>query len=349
MINIEIDKLKILLEDILTTPSPSGCTYKVTEYIKNFLKNLNISYYEDNKGSIIASIEGENNLYQRTLSAHVDTLGAMVKNIKSNGRIGITQIGGYMFESVECENCILETQDGKNYSGTIYTTKPSVHIHGADARDLKRNQANMELVLDERASSREDIEKLGIDIGDFIFLDPRTRFTDTGFVKSRHLDDKASAAILLYAVDHIVKNNIKLPYTTNFYFSIYEEVGHGASSSIPENTKEFLAIDMGAPGDEQNSSEYHVCICAKDSSGPYDLCFRKKLIKLCHENNIDYKVDIYPFYGSDASAALRAGYDLKTALIGTGVYASHSYERTHMDGIINTLNLTISYCLSDKL
>ncbi len=344
--NIETDKLKQLLTDILTTPSPTGSTYKAINYIKSYLEELKVSYVETNKGGLIATIEGENNSYQRTISAHVDTLGAMVKNIKPNGKIGICQLGGYMFESIECENCIIETLNGKNYSGTIYTTKPSVHIHGNDARELKRSQENMELILDEKVFSKEDVQKLGINIGDFIFLDPRTKITESGYVKSRHLDDKASVAVMLYAIYHFVKNNVKLPFTTNFYFTIYEEVGHGAASSIPENTQEFLSIDMGAPGEGQNSSEYDVCICAKDSSGPYDLEFNKKLLSLCNENNIGYKIDIYPYYGSDASCALRAGWDIKTALIGTGVYASHSYERTHMDGIINTLNLTLLYCQS---
>jgi len=201
----------------------------------------------------------------------------------------------------------------------------------------------MELILDEKVFSKEDVEKLGINVGDFIFLDPKTKITENGYVKSRHLDDKAGAAIMLYAIYHITKENIKLPYTTNFFFSIYEEAGHGAAC-IPQNTKEFLSIDMGAPGENQNSTEYDVCICAKDSYGPYDLEFRKKLIKICEDNNINYKIDIYPHYGSDASCALQAGWDIKTALIGPGVYASHSYERTHMDSILNTLNLTLLYC-----
>jgi len=203
----------------------------------------------------------------------------------------------------------------------------------------------MEVILDEKVNSKSDVEALGINVGDFICFDSRTIITEKDFIKSRHLDDKASIAILLYAIKHISENNLELPYTTNFFISNYEEVGHGASAAIPENTKEFISVDMGAPGLDQNSSEYAVCICAKDSSGPYDYELKKKLIDCCKNNNISYKIDIYPYYGSDASAALRAGWDLKTALIGPGVFSSHAYERTHMDAVINTLDLVVKYSL----
>ncbi|KEI06635.1 M42 family metallopeptidase [Clostridium botulinum] len=333
------------MENLLTIPSPTGYTEKVMDYVKNQLDIVKAPYKETNKGAIIVTLKGNNDSYQRTFSAHIDTLGAMVKEIKSNGKLSLTLIGGFMCNSIEGENCTILTLENKKYSGTIQTIKPSVHISGDDARNLKRNEENMEIILDEKVFSKEDVLNLGINVGDFIAFDPRTTITENGFIKSRHLDDKASAAILLYTINHIINNNINLPYTTNFFFSNYEEVGHGASACIPNNTKEFISVDMGAPGLNQNSSEYSVCICAKDSSGPYDYSLRKTLINLCQKNNIDYKIDIYPHYGSDASAALRAGWDLKTALIGPGVFASHAYERTHMDSIISTLNLVLQYCL----
>lgn len=341
--NYNENKLKNYLKSLLTIPSPSGYTYEVCDYIKRELDKLKAPYVTTNKGAIIVSLKGENDEYQRTFSAHVDTLGAMVQEIKSNGTLGISLIGGFMCNSIEGENCSILTLSDNKYTGTIQTIKPSVHISGDEAYTLKRSSENMEVVLDEKVFSKNDVLNLGINIGDFIFLDPRTIITDTDFIKSRHLDDKASSAILLYAIDYIINNNIKLPYTTNFFISNYEEVGHGASSSIPKFTKEFISVDMGAPGLNQNSSEYSVCICAKDSSGPYDYELRKQLVDLCENNKIDYKIDIYPHYGSDASAALRAGFDIKTALIGPGVFASHAYERTHMDSIIATLNLVLTY------
>ncbi|MFT8313316.1 MAG: M42 family metallopeptidase [Clostridium sp.] len=338
-----VDKIKYYLNNILAIPSPSGFTCNIMDYIKEELHLLNVFYYTKNKGSVVAKIDGKNKDYIKTFSCHVDTLGAMVKEIKSKGTLALSPIGGFMMNSIEGENCIVETLEGKSFSGTIQTIKPSVHIH-SDAKDLKRESSNMEVVLDEKVTTKEDVENLGIDVGDFITFDPRIKFTDSGFIKSRHLDDKASTAILLYAIKYITENNIELPYTVNFLFTNYEEVGHGGSC-IPEDTKEFIAVDMGAPGTGQNSSEYSVCICAKDSSGPYDLELRKKLTNICKDKNIFYKTDIYPHYGSDASAALRAGWDIKTALIGTGVYASHGYERTHIDGILSTLDLIINYCM----
>jgi putative aminopeptidase FrvX len=333
------------IENLAKIPSPSGFTRKVVSYVEGVLKELKVDYKLTRKGALIVTIEGLNNNLERTVSAHVDTLGAMVKDIKSNGHIKFSQIGGYMLNSVENENCFLETSQGTEYTGTILTIKPSVHIH-SDARTIERSLDNMEIVLDEKISTKEDVSRLGIEIGDFIFFDTRTQVTPSGFIKSRHMDDKASAGILLGMIKYIKENNIIPQYKTNFFFTNYEEVGHGASASVTENTFEFLSVDMGAPGEGQNSTEYATCICAKDSSGPYDYEFRNKLVELCKQNNIDYKIDIYPNYGSDASAALRAGYDLKAGLIGPGVFASHSYERTHKDGILNTAKLIQVYLQS---
>ena len=316
------------------------------DYISKELNILNVPFCMTNKGAMIVTLKGKSNVYQRTISAHVDTLGAMVKGIKCNGALSLVPLGGFMMNAIDGENCTIETVNDKVFTGTIQTIKPSVHISGDEARELKRIPENMEVIIDEKVFSKEDVEELGINVGDFICFDARTTITEKDFIKSRHLDDKASVSVLLYTIKYLIENKIELPYTTNFFISNYEEVGHGASAAIPENTKEFLSVDMGAPGPGQNSSEYSVCICAKDSSGPYDLGLRKKLTQLCKENDISYKIDTYPFYGSDASAVVRAGYDVKTALIGPGVFASHAYERTHMDAMIATLDLVVKYCMS---
>ncbi len=258
--NYNETKIKYYLKNILSIPSPSGFTEKIMEYIKGELDILNVPYYVTNKGAVIATLIGENIDFQRTLSAHVDTLGAMVKKINPTGSLSIDPIGGYMMNSIEGENCTIETIDGKSFTGTIQSIKPSVHISGDDARGLKRTPENMEVILDEKISTKKEVEDLGLSVGDFICFDTRTLFTEKGFVKSRHLDDKASVAILLYAIKYIVDNGIKLPYTTNIFISNYEEVGHGASAAIPEKTKEFISVDMGCPGLDQNSSEYSVCM-----------------------------------------------------------------------------------------
>lgn len=333
------------IENLAKVPSPTGYTSKAVEYLQKTLLEEGISFQKTRKGALITVVNGKDNTRQRIVSAHIDTLGAMVKEIKPNGRLKFSQIGGYMLNSIENENCFIETMDGKNYSGTILTTKPSVHIH-SDARTLERNIDNMEIVLDEKLTTKAESEALGIQVGDFIHFDTRTQVTKSGFIKSRHMDDKASAGILLGILKYIKENNVIPEYKTTFFFTNYEEVGHGASSSVSEDTFEFLSVDMGAPGEGQNSTEYAVCICAKDSSGPYDYAFRNRLVNLCKNNSIEYKIDIYPNYSSDASAALKAGYDIITGLIGPGVFASHSYERTHSDGILNTAKLLAAYITS---
>ncbi len=344
--NIDMRYTLDKLVEILKTPSPTGNTAQAIDLVENEFNKLGINTYRTIKGALVATIQGEDDSKHRTLSAHVDTLGAMVKEIKSNGRLKITQIGGYSWNTVEGEYCVVEAANGTKYTGTIITTKASTHVHGSQTDKLERNEDNMEIRLDEKVENKEDVEKLGINVGDFVFLDPRTTVTESGYIKSRHLDDKAGVAAILSAAKYLKDNNLTPKYTTNFFISNYEEVGHGASASIPEKTFEFVAIDMAAPGDGQTSDEYSVTICAKDSSGPYDLELKRKLVETAKDNNIDYKVDIYPYYGSDASAAMRAGWEFKHGLIGPGVDASHSHERTHRDAVENTIKLAINYLLS---
>jgi putative aminopeptidase FrvX len=279
---------------------------------------------------------------KKAIVSHADTLGAMIREIKENGRISFASVGGYSGNSVECENCLIHTASGKTYSGTIYTTKPSIHIHD-DTGSFSRTFENMEIVLDEKVFSKKDVKDLDIDIGDYVSFDSRFRVTESGFVKSRHLDDKAGVAITLGVCKYIKENNILPEYSIQIFITDYEEVGHGACSGIVEEVEELLCIDMGAPGTGQNTDEYSVSICAKDSSGPYDYKMRNKLVELAKNNEIDYKVDLYPSYRSDASTALRAGMCIRTGLIGPGVFASHSYERTHKDSIRCTAELLLAY------
>ncbi len=331
------------LEELLNIPSPTGNTDRAVEFVEDRFKELGIQTRRTNKGALIATIVGENTDKEVTLSGHVDTLGGMVKEVKSNGKLKITQLGGYAWNTIEGEHVVIETMEGKKYTGTIMTTKASSHVHGSETSSIERNAENMEIRIDERVNSKEDTLKLGINVGDFVSFDPRTLVTDSGFIKSRHLDDKAGVISILGMAKHLVENNLKPKYTTNFFITTFEEVGHGAATSIPEKTFEFLAIDMAAPGEGQTSDEFSVTICAKDSSGPYDYDFRKRLINLAKKEDLSYQVDIYPFYGSDASAALRAGYDIRAALIGPGVDASHSFERIHIESVENTIKLGIAY------
>ncbi|MGL4913191.1 MAG: M42 family metallopeptidase, partial [Romboutsia sp.] len=307
------------LEELLSIPSPTGYTKEVCNYIKKMLDGLDVNYKISNKGIIVGTIEGINKNEEITFSSHIDTLGAMIKEIKPNGRLSISQIGGYMMNSIEGENCLIHTRNKKIYEGTLQTIRPSIHIHGNEAKELPRECKNYEIIIDEEVSSKEEVNNLGIEVGDIISFDTRTRVTESGFIKSRYLDDKASVAAILYVIQYIKLNNIKPKNTINFFFSNYEEVGHGSSTFIPENTSEFIAVDMGCPGENQNSTEYDVCICTKDSNGPYDYELVNKFIDICKSKSINYKLDIYPNYGSDATAALKSGMDAKFGLIGPGV------------------------------
>lgn len=341
--NINKEYITNILEDILNTPSPSGYCHGVMRKVENYVKELGFDFETTNKGCGVITLKGESSDYVVGLSAHVDTLGAMVRSIKSDGKIRFTSIGGYMMSTVEGEYCTIHTRDGKEYSGTVLTTQPSVHVYG-DARKQERKEENMEVRIDELVTSKEDVKSLGIEVGDFISFDSRTAILQNGFIKSRHLDDKAGVGALFGFMEYIKREGIKLKHTIKIVISAYEEVGHGASY-IPADINEFIAIDMGAMGEDLNCNEQSVSICAKDSSGPYDYHMVSRLIEIAKEKELDYAVDIYPFYGSDVSAALRGGNNIKGALIGPGVHASHGMERTHIDGIINTVALLIGYVL----
>ena len=334
--------VKNLLGELLNIYSPTGDTENAICFMEKKFKELNIPCRRTNKNALIATIEGEEK-EAITFSGHVDTLGLMVKEIKANGRLAFSLVGGFSPTSVETENVFIKTYNGKLIPGTALYNEASVHVYDTTTTG-QRSIKNMEIRIDEDVKTAEDVRKLGISVGDFICLDPRCRIYDSGFIKSRHLDDKACIAAMMGLAKYLVENKIKPKNTINFFISNYEEIGHG-SSFVPKNTVEFFAVDMAAPGVGQESDEKAVTICAMDSTTPYDLGMRNKLRKIAEEKNIDYRIDIYPHYGSDATAALRAGNDIRCALIGPGVDASHSYERTHILGIENTYKLMLEYLL----
>ncbi|NLW52467.1 MAG: M42 family metallopeptidase [Tissierellia bacterium] len=337
------------IKELTSIPSPTGYTKEVMRYVEKELRDMGYEPFMTNKGGVMVTLKGSNDDRHRMLTAHLDTLGAMVREIKSDGRLKLEKVGGYHFNSVEGENCLVHVaKTGKTVDGTILLHQTSVHVY-KDARTADRDEANMEVRLDEKVTSQEETEKLGIQVGDFISFNPRTIITDNGYVKSRHLDDKMSGAILLSILKNLKEENYTLPYTTHFYFSNNEEIGYGANSNIPSEVVDYLAVDMGALGDGQQSDEYTVSICAKDSSGPYNYDLRQQLVKLAADNNIAYKLDIYPYYGSDASAAMRAGYDVRHALVGAGIESSHAYERTHMDSIKATFDLIELFIKSEMI
>ncbi|NLM32893.1 MAG: M42 family metallopeptidase [Acholeplasmataceae bacterium] len=334
--------LNFILEQakkILDIDSPSGYTDKAIEYLENFCKDNNLSYEKNKKGNLIVTIPGKTN-YVIGLSAHVDTLGAIVRSINGDGTLRFSVIGGPLLPTLDGEYCKIYTRDNKVYTGTFLSNAPSAHVHES-ARSLTRDEKNMHIRIDAITKSKQDTLALGIETGNFIAIDPKTTITQEGFIKSRFLDDKISVAILLGLINYIKQHNLEIIPTLKIIFSTYEEVGHGASH-IPE-VDELIAVDMGCIGEDLNCTEQDVSICVKDSSGPYDYKMVNKLIQLAKENNLNYAVDVYPFYGSDVSAALRGGNNIKGALIGPGVHASHGMERTHIKAVENTLKLLIAY------
>jgi Cellulase M and related proteins len=332
-----------MLELLLQTPSPSGFCMSIMGLITSHVTKLGYTIQSTPKGNGIIVIPGATDTNAIALTAHVDTLGAMVRSIRSDGTIRFTPIGGYAMQTVEGEYCLIHTRDGRQYEGTVLSTKPSVHVY-SDARDWKREEANMSIRIDELVQSKEDTERLGISPGDFISWDPRVRMLPNGLVKSRHLDDKASVAALFGLLEWLKREGRTPSRTVHIIISTYEEVGHGSAYVSPDIT-EMIAVDMGAIGDDLSTTEKDVSICAKDSSGPYDYGMTSKLIELAKREEMPYAVDIYPFYGSDASAALRGGNNIRAALIGPGVHASHGMERTHADAIVNTAALLLAYIL----
>lgn len=339
---INLDYTLEIMQKICTTPSPSGFTKAVMAIVEAEFNKLGMEVHYNNKGGLITYYKGKNAAPLKAVGAHTDTLGAMVKEIKSNGRLSFTGIGGFLGHSIECENCLIHTMEGKAYTGTFHTTKPSIHVH-KDAGSLERKFENMEVVIDEKVFSKQDTEALGIEIGDFISFDSRFCITESGFVKSRHLDDKASVAIILGVCKYMKENNIVPENSIEIFITNYEEIGHGASHGIDDTVAELLCVDMGALGTGQNSDEFTVSICVMDGFGPYDYELRHRLVKLSKEVGAEYKLDIYPNYGSDGGAALKAGRNIRVGLIGPGVYASHSYERTHKDSVMNTTKLLLAY------
>lgn len=344
--NINTKEIMELIKGLVTIPSPSGNTDEVISHVDEFFTKLGIETRRNHKGGLLITLPGKNKDRHRFLTAHVDTLGAMVKEIKSNGRLKLSMIGGFKWNHVEGEYCEIETSQNQTYSGTILMHQTSVHVY-KDSGDAKRDENNIEVRLDERVTSAEDVKELGISVGDFVSFDPRVEITKSGFIKSRHLDDKASVALLMHVVKQLQEEGIELPHTTHFLISNNEEIGYGGNSNIPLETEEYLAVDMGAIGDGQSTDEYTVSICAKDSSGPYHLGLRKHLENIAKQNQIQYQMDIYPYYGSDASAAIRAGFDVKHGLIGPGIDASHAFERTHETSLLHTGRLIYQYLKSD--
>ena len=327
---------------LLAIDSPTGFTHMAAAWVKEAFENLGYPAEITTKGGVLVDLGGENQQDGLLLAAHTDTLGAMVAEVKGNGRLRLTPLGGMNANNGEAENVRIYTRAGKIIEGTAQLCNASVHVNG-DYSSAKRSFDTVEVVLDEDVNSAADTRNLGIEVGDIVCFDPRTRRTASGYLKSRFLDDKLSVGILLGFAKYCKDNAIQLPRRTWVHVTVYEEVGHGGSGSLPAGVTEAISVDMGCVGSGLQCTEKQVSICAKDSGGPYSYEVVGKLIAAAKATQADYAVDVYPFYGSDVEATLRAGFDIRHGLIGAGVYASHGYERSHIDGVYNTLKVLCGY------
>lgn len=340
---LSINKEYVLktVKELLEFDSPTGFCFDIMKTISQRAEKFGYAFQTTTKGCGVITIPGKSNDKVIGLSAHVDTLGAMVRSITGKGTLKFTLLGGPIVPTLDAEYCKIRTREGKIYTGTFLSTSPAAHVY-ADSSSKKRDAENMEIRIDEKVLNKADVQNLGICAGDFIFIDPKTTITESGFIKSRFIDDKGSVACLMGLLELMSREKITPEYTTKIFISVYEEVGHG-SSYIPSDITEMIAVDMGCIGDDLNCTEYDVSICAKDSGGPYDYNMVTELVNLSKDNKLDYVVDIYPMYGSDVGAALKGGNNIRGALIGPGVHASHGMERTHYNAMENTIKLLYLY------
>jgi putative aminopeptidase FrvX len=343
---VDTQELLNFLANLLNTPSPTGFSHQAIAYTEATLSAYEAVRLErTRKGALLATWEGKQSDSPRGLTAHTDTLGAMVKEIKSNGRLKLTKIGGFPWNTVEGEGCTIFASKGDPLRGALLLNDASVHVYGAKVGENKRDDDNMEVRIDARTISADQTTALGIQVGDFVAFDPRVEITHD-FIRSRHLDDKACVACLVAAIKGLHDQDLKPTQTAYILISNYEEVGHGAAGGFPADLTELLTVDMAAVGSGQASDEFHTTLCVKDSGGPYHHEFSQRLRQLAEANAIDYRVDVYPYYGSDGEALWRSGADIAVGLIGPGVDASHNYERTHLDALVATTQWVMAYLLS---
>lgn len=328
--------------ELLGIDSPSGFTERAAEWVKNRFEALGYKAEITEKGGVLIDLGGRNDKDALLLEAHTDTLGGMVAEIKGSGRLRLTNLGGLRAENCEAENARVYTRGGRVIEGTLQLCNASVHVNGSYG-DTKRNFDTTELVLDEDVKTAEDVRALGIEVGDIVCFEPRTRITSSGYIKSRFLDDKLSVGILLGLARYMKDKNVQPERRVYVHITVYEEVGHGGAGSVPAGVTEAISVDMGCVGEGLQCTERQVSICAKDSGGPYSYQVVGKLIEAAKSEGADYAVDVYPHYGSDVEATLGAGCDIRHGLIGSGVYASHGYERSHIDGVYNTLKVLKGY------
>jgi putative aminopeptidase FrvX len=339
---ISTDYLTKTLVDLLNTPSPTGDTEWAISFVQQELEGMGVQTRRTFKGALLAHLDGLESNRPRALTAHIDTLGAMVAEVKPNGRLRLTALNGLMWPTVESEGVSVATRSGRQIRGSIVLKNGAGHVN-KEASTAPRTADNLEVRLDALTRSSEETRLLGVEVGDFVYFDPRVEVSEAGFIRSRFIDDKACVACALAAIKSLVDSGITPAQDTTVLISNFEEVGHGGMDGLPVNLHELVVLDMACIGEGLQGDEFHCSVCVKDSSGPYSRGLTDKIRTIADQRGIDLKADIYPYYGSDGSAYWRSGGGAEVALIGPGVDTSHGYERTHRDALIDTAALVAEY------
>jgi peptidase M42 family hydrolase len=342
-IEIDQDYLVKILRNLLQIPSPAGYTDSIVHFVGEELKNLGIPFDVTRRGAIRADIVGKQKSPDRAIVAHLDTLGAMVRALKPNGRMEIAPIGHWSARFAEGAKATIFMDNQKSSRGTILPLKASGHVYNEEIDTQPVGWDQVELRPDQEVRSKEDLLKCGFNVGDFIAIDPDTEFNPNGYINSRHLDNKAGVALLLAAAKAIVNSSAELPVDCHLLFTISEEVGSGASAVLHQDVSEMVSIDNSTPAPGQNSIEEGVTIAMMDSTGPFDYHLTHKLIGLCQDNEIPHARDVFRYYRCDAASAVEAGNDLRTSLVCFGCDASHGYERTHIKSLVSLARLLALY------
>ncbi|MBE6638485.1 MAG: M42 family metallopeptidase [Ruminococcaceae bacterium] len=340
---IDTSYLLQTMQQLIETPSPTGYYVKIKPVLEELAQALGYTVTYDNRDTTYITVPGEDSSKTVCVSSHADTLGFMVRGINGDGTLRIRALGGINYANVEGENVTVHTRNGKTYTGMLACTHHSSHAYD-DAASMARNENTVHVLLDEEVKNAGDVKELGIHHGDYVSIDPRFTVTESGYIKSRFIDDKASVACCFTALKYMAENNLKPKYNTVFAITMYEEIGLGGVY-VPTEVSEYLAVDIAILGPDSDGSEEKVSICAKDASLPYDYTLTSRLIAAAEHSECDYAVDLFYRYGSDAGAAIKGGNNLRAALIGMGVYASHGVERTHRKGVENTAKLLLAYVL----
>lgn len=342
----DMNRLLSIMKELIETPSVVGYYPQIHQVLEDMVCEIGFEVEYDRRRTAYVKVPGADRSKTVCVGAHLDTIGMVVRSIEDNGWLNVRNLGGVNFHSLEGENVRVHTRENGDYTGMVICKAHSVHVFD-EARSMERDLPNMKILLDEDVHSREEVMALGIQPGDLISVDPRLIITDTGYVKSRHIDDKANAAILMECLHQIAENQFVPAYDTWFVFPIFEEIGLGGAY-VPEEVSEYLALDIGLIGGCQSGDEKKVSICGADRHAPYDWDLTTRLMKLARDNHIDYVMDVYYRYGSDATAAVSCGNNIIPACIGMGTMNSHGYERTHIRGIEETLKLTLAYIFTPE-